>query len=670
MSKTFLQNALDAALRGITVIPLQPASKRPVEAAWQTTGYTMKEQLEIINQQNPAYNLGALTSKDTTWIFDIDVVQWFMDCFPKELMGVLSATFCVKTGRGGFQYHFLQDDYSREKLDNKNIPNPNQDKYAGYDGSVKKNVADILFDRKQGLLPGSIHPDTKKEYTVFQDKPLQIAGKEFVDWIVDQTSKNLVERIQAEKSAFLLSPTWSDPGTKLKEAGLKFEMDEKDGKMFFNYHSLMKTCLVKGEPHGELSNNKQSAFVYDPKIKQLWHQCLSDNCAPGIQNTKKALAQLNINWREVYVTEGQLQAVLGTFSDIQMIKERYMWKDYLPEGQLVHFVGPSAQGKSPVTMDLAARISAGLEWPDGEPNKLGPKKVVILADEDNASSVILPRLVVAGATVSNIFSLTMVKTVSGADQEKSTALDTDLAALADKLRTMKGLGLVIIDPITNYLGKASMNKEEDVRSILMPLSKLAQELKITIITVGHMNKKEAGTPIERVMGAAAFLGVARAAYMFGFDPEDDSKFSHIMARLRNSNVKSLKYTTVTEKLNIEGEPTDVIRIKWNGPSEMTADDLVVAKTQKEKGKESLAAECLKKFLKSGKKPATECLEHLADEGYVVQSKTAKDGMNAARVREKAGAKTVKEAGLNYWFVAVTKADVKPEDVSFDTKEMF
>lgn len=669
MNKTFLQNALDAALRGITVIPLQPESKRPVESTWQTSGYTTKEQLEILNQQNPAYNVGALTSKNTTWIFDVDVVKWFMECFDKDLLGGLANTFCVKTGRGGYQYHFLQDDYSRSKLSNKNIPNPNQDKYVGYDGSVKKNVADILFDRKQGLLPGSIHPDTKKEYTVFQEKPLTAAPKEFVDWIVDQTSKNLVERIQAEKSAFLLSPGWSDPGAKLKDAGLKFEMDEKDGKMFFNYHSLMKTCLVKGEPHGELSNNKQSAFVYDPKIKQLWHQCLSDNCAPGIQNTKKALAQLNINYREVFVTEGRIQAGFIDYSDIRMEREKYLWEGYIPEGQLVHFMGPSSQGKSPITMDLAARVSSGLDWPDGAVNNHGPKKVVILAEEDNPATTLIPRLTVAGATLSNIKGLVMTRTVGTTDQEKSIALDEDLMALSDLLRTAKGLGMVIIDPITNYLGKLSMNKEEDIRSILMPLSKLAQELKITIITVGHMNKREAATPIERTMGAPAFIGVSRAAYMFGFDPEEDSKFAHIMARLRNSTTKSLKYNTITVPLPIEGELSNVIKIEWNGTSEMDANDLTAVKSHKEKGEEQKAAECLKAFLLAGMKPASECHDHLADNGYPLQAGKTK-GLNPSKVRKRVGVETKRDAGLAYWFLTTTEADVKPEDVSFDTKEMF
>ena len=52
---------------------------------------------------------------------------------------------------------------------------------------------------------------------------------------------------------------------------------------------------------------------------------------------------------------------------------RWMWKPYLPLGKLVHFGGNSSQAKSPVTIDLAARISVGTQWLDGTTNDKGPR---------------------------------------------------------------------------------------------------------------------------------------------------------------------------------------------------------------------------------------------------------------------------------------------------------
>ena len=73
---------------------------------------------------------------------------------------------------------------------------------------------------------------------------------------------------------------------------------------------------------------------------------------------------------------------------------------------------------------------------------------------------------------------------------------------------------VIIDPITNYLGSKEMNKEEQVRSLLMPLAEqIAQPLNVCVITVGHLNKRGAEASIlQRFMGAAAFGGVARQSF--------------------------------------------------------------------------------------------------------------------------------------------------------------
>src|SRR5262249_59475762 len=52
---------------------------------------------------------------------------------------------------------------------------------------------------------------------------------------------------------------------------------------------------------------------------------------------------------------------------------RWVWKPYLPLGKLVHFGGNSSQAKSPVTVDLAARISVGTQWLDGTTNDKGPR---------------------------------------------------------------------------------------------------------------------------------------------------------------------------------------------------------------------------------------------------------------------------------------------------------
>src|SRR5262249_28154493 len=212
------------------------------------------------------------------------------------------------------------------------------------------------------------------------------------------------------------------------------------------------------------------------------------------------------------------------------------------------------------------------------------------------------------------------------------------------------LGLIVIDPITNYLGSAKMNAEEDVRSVLTPLANLAAELGIVVNTVGHFNRREKGTdPLHRMMGAAAFSGVARAVYAFGPDPDAESKFSHIMAVVRSCGGEgsALRYRTelVTENCP-DSFPTEVVRVIWMGKSDATAEDSVDPASSKDKAQEDAAAHMLNDLLREGKRPARECTELLKAEGFDL------DKLNAGRVRRKAGADTKRFAGdrFNSWFL--------------------
>src|SRR5262249_45371892 len=81
---------------------------------------------------------------------------------------------------------------------------------------------------------------------------------------------------------------------------------------------------------------------------------------------------------------------------------RWVWKPYLPLGKLVHFGGNSSQAKSPVTVDLAARISTAAHWPDGSPNTIGPRSVILLNVEDDFEDTILPRFRLAGGDKSKL----------------------------------------------------------------------------------------------------------------------------------------------------------------------------------------------------------------------------------------------------------------------------
>jgi hypothetical protein len=325
----------------------------------------------------------------------------------------------------------------------------------------------------------------------------------------------------------------------------------------------------------------------------------------------------------------------------------YTWKPFLPEGKLVHFGGNSSQAKSPVCVDLAARITAGAAWPDGTANEHGPRSVIMLNIEDDLADTILPRFRIAGGDKSKLHYIKGTKLNSGESGavELGFSLNRDMQLLVARARSLPDLGLIIVDPITNYLGGLKMNAEGDVRLVLTPLASLAEELRIVVITVGHFNRREKGTdPLHRMLGAAAFSGVARTVCAFGPDPDEEDRFAHVMTVVRaaGGSPLSLRYKTelITEACP-DSHTAEIIRVVWRGFSNATPEEAVDPSSPETKSEEAEAAEMIKDFLADPphRKPAKDCEQLLA-----ARYPTAPDGkvrLNLSRVRKRARVKSRK-----------------------------
>lgn len=326
----------------------------------------------------------------------------------------------------------------------------------------------------------------------------------------------------------------------------------------------------------------------------------------------------------------------------------YLWQDYLPLKKLIHLCGGSGEGKSPLSVDLAARISAGLPWPDNTPNTMGPRTVILMSSEDDYADTIRPRLELAGANLKKIKRVKQTVTRKDATQtEVSFALKTDLERLIGEALKIPDLALVIIDPITNYLAGVNMNREDEVREILMQVvDNLVTPLRVSVMTIGHLNKRERGTdPKDRVMGARAFYGVARFVYFCG-DDEDapaEDKHSHVMTQDRGVGAQAIKYRTEAVDQTWAGQTSKVVRIVWgkkcNADAQSTVDQL-------SKGDKRLSAESaafIREVLKSGKKPAQEVQD---------QHKKAlgRDCTDWTRARRLANVGTIKEGSSWFWYI--------------------
>src|SRR5262249_15773743 len=146
------------------------------------------------------------------------------------------------------------------------------------------------------------------------------------------------------------------------------------------------------------------------------------------------------------------------------------------------------KGKGLISADMIARTTKGDQWPCNEGE--APKgNVIWFIAEDDISDTVIPRLTAAGADLDRVHIMGMARNENGSP--RMINLGTDLALLQQKLDAIGSVTLVIIDPVSAYLGVGKINNSSttDVRGVLSPLTKLAEERAISIIGIMHFNKK-------------------------------------------------------------------------------------------------------------------------------------------------------------------------------------
>lgn len=219
------------------------------------------------------------------------------------------------------------------------------------------------------------------------------------------------------------------------------------------------------------------------------------------------------------------EAILVSFADITSKPIEWLWPGRIALGKVTLFSGDPGLGKSLVTTTLAAIVSRGLPWPvDGCNAPIGDS--VIVSAEDAADDTIRPRLDAAGADVNRISILKAVRhrKWDGSPGEHTFSLRDDLDALGRALATLSNPRLVIIDPISAYLGGTDSHNNSDVRGLLAPLAELAERHKVAVVVVSHLNKNSGDkNALYRTMGSLAFTAASRACFAVIRDPNNDAR---------------------------------------------------------------------------------------------------------------------------------------------------
>ena len=179
---------------------------------------------------------------------------------------------------------------------------------------------------------------------------------------------------------------------------------------------------------------------------------------------------------------------------------------------------------------------------------------------------------------------------------------------------------------------------------LMPLVMLAQELRFNVLTVSHLNKGESQDPMSRVMGARAFVGVARSAWRCS-DDNLQGHYAHIMAPIRGPKGReSFRYHTEVVNVEIKGEMSEVIKMVWDGVRRRRPHRKLSTPIAKRSRPDTEGSSCVEGVPKVERRPRTD-VQSFMKEGDLDIS------MCADRVRATAGVRSFQKGRKWYWGIA-------------------
>jgi hypothetical protein len=309
-------------------------------------------------------------------------------------------------------------------------------------------------------------------------------------------------------------------------------------------------------------------------------------------------------------------AILTCLADVQPREIKWLWPGRIPIGRLTLLVGHPGGGKSFLTTYMTANVTRGWRWPDGGGCPQG--SVILVSAEDDPGDTIRPRCDAHDADAAKVQILSGVEW-TGEDGERKEVVFTlaNLAALESAIKSLPDLRLIVIDPIGSYLGgKADAHRDNEVRGILAPVAKLAEQYSVAVLIVAHRRKSSAGTADETALGSRAFTGIARAVWHLSRDPENKERRLFLNGKNNLAREASgLAFAIVGDGLGAH--------IEWEeGAVEMNAD-------------EGLAAEQSAEAEKPGPKPVirdaaqTWLIERLAD--GPVEAKTMEEEAKSAKL---------------------------------------
>lgn len=312
---------------------------------------------------------------------------------------------------------------------------------------------------------------------------------------------------------------------------------------------------------------------------------------------------------------------------LEELPQPWFWEGFIPSSTLTLFAGKGGIGKSLLLLTLAAHVSSGKSFnAGGLTHQLPHGSVLLLSAEDDPQYQIKPKLVAAEADLSKIHYIQSLA-ADYSRQHKFLDLNKDIDHLELKIQELKDVKLIIIDPITYFIGDIKDNYNKDVADFLQKLINLSKKYELAIILNKHLRKSANGSngasiAADEIGGAGAWINTPRKSWLITNYHEDEKVkvITDIKSNLNEKSEKCLAFKISPYSIEAKGRRKLGIIIKTTvlewlpNLITMTADD-AVNKEKYIKNKIDYAVDLIYKYIEeNGQSLRQNIRDHLLKKG--------------------------------------------------------
>jgi putative DNA primase/helicase len=290
----------------------------------------------------------------------------------------------------------------------------------------------------------------------------------------------------------------------------------------------------------------------------------------------------------------------------------WLWKHWLARGKFEVIAGVPGSGKTTISLDFAAQLTAGGIWPDGARAPIGD--VVIWSGEDDIEDTLLPRFLASGGDCKRLYFAASMNDEAG---KRPFDPSRDMGALLKQAEALPSLAMAVIDPVV-FAVAGDSHKNAETRRSLGPLISFAETRNCVVLGVTHFAKNGSGRdPLERISGSLAFGAAPRLA-MVTVKPADLKSKKRLVRAKSNIGPEGdgFEYALVQEPLT--GYDFGAQRAVWGDPLYGSARDLLAEVEGEEPGRppkaRDMAADFLRALLVNGPVPVKTVEKSAAEAG--------------------------------------------------------